>query len=506
MNLFLHKIKFILPLFLIISILVFNIYLYYTHQLNTGRIFNSDVTFLPSFYKDLVINGGAYSLWHLPAAPYLFPDVALYAIPFFITDHYYSAAVLFFTLQSILIIYALFLIYHLFFNKLLSLKLIAISFALVFVFPTPVNELLHVSVFHTGEFVSSLFSIFFILKIIKFKEVNYSYFILLIMVSALTLVSDTLYLIHFILPAIATILILLILGNLNLKKALMLISTLIISIFIAYLLYKLLIFHPNKPKIVLQLSNFSINFQKLIDMLSFSVEKYTTSSILIGIIYLISLIFILFRNKLSKTNNFTIYSFLAFFLIFMLITNISAAVFLQNSIATRYMIPAFLLPIFIAAIIINLNTNIIINKSKNIIEILALCIIGFILYNSFHSFSDSTIYKNYYPESVKCFDNFISETNTTAGASGYWLSKKYFILSKHNKVTIAQYFTNLSKYKWVTTENWYKPKYDFILIDYSAPQVHQLNKNAVIRKTGQPDKIYKCPGLDILYYKNGAGI
>jgi hypothetical protein len=113
---------------------------------------------------------------------------------------------------------------------------------------------------------------------------------------------------------------------------------------------------------------------------------------------------------------------------------------------------------------------------------------------------------NYYPGQLWCFEEFIDNTNATKGASGYWLSKKLYILSQSEDLTIAQYISNFAKYKVVTTEHWYKPKYDFILIDKSAPPAHQLHKQKTISKVGKPSAVFKCTHMEILYYKNGVSL
>ncbi len=120
-------------------------------------------------------------------------------------------------------------------------------------------------------------------------------------------------------------------------------------------------------------------------------------------------------------------------------------------------------------------------------------------YQSYDKFKNATTYSDYYPNTVKCFDAFITETGAKAGASGYWLSKRLVLLSKH-EVTIAQYLTNLKRYEWVSTKSWYKNKYDFFLIDSSVPRPHQLDKKVITTRFGKPEKEYKCQYFDILYY------
>lgn len=502
LNLILLRFKNLLPIILIASIVLGNVVLYFSHQLDLSWIFNSDVSLLPAFYEDVFLNGGKYSLWHMPAAPYLFPDLVLFTLAILITTNYYMAAVIFFTLQSMLIIYALSLIYNLFYEKPKSLKLTAITFASVYTFTSLVTNLFYVSVFHMGEFVVGLFSLFFIIKIIKEKDVNNFNYVSLFMLSILTIVSDTLYLLHFILPAISSLVLLLFFKKIKFKKTLMLILVLISSVILAYFLYKTFVYNPNKPKVSMQLGNFGFKFNKLFELLSLSIQKHTFSTIIIVIINFFALGVMIFRQKFLKVKNANIVLFCALFLLSMSIGNILAAFLLQNNIADRYMIPLFLLPFYLAPIIFNAFISV---KLKNYLEVIIVILLSMQIYNFIRT-PEVEFNNEYYPDIVKCFDSFITETGVKSGVSGYWLSKKLFVLSKHDDITIAQYLTSFDKFKWVTTENWYKPNYNFVLIDYTAPDVHKLDKNKTVSKLGEPEKIYECPLMDILYYKKGFSL
>ena len=492
--------KFILPVLLILSMILLNTLMYFSHQIDMYWMFNSDVALIPAMYKDLIINNGNYSLWHLPAAPYLFPDVFLFFCAIVLSTSYYVAAWLFFTFQIILILYAVYLINQLFFSKLDSLKLSTIVVALLFIIPTLASQLIYFSVFHVGEFIVSLFSIYFVMKIIVTKENDYLSYVFLILLSALTLMSDTLYLLHFILPTLIAISLLFILKKIKFKKALLILLAICLSVFISYLLYKLFIINPNKPKISLQASDFAAKFSSLYAILLVSFKKHTISTILIVFVYIASLVFIIVNNKVSKIS---IYKFIIFYLLAMFLGNILAAILLENNIAYRYMIPLFLLPIITLPLILNILTNNKVARAKNSLSVILFVLIGLFSYKSYDIFTHSKIQSEFYPEEVKCFDDFIDETHSKFGVSGYWMVKKLFILSKHDDVTIGQILFDLNPYKWVSTDNWYQDNYNFFIIHHSASVVHRLDVKIISEKVGEPDKIYNCPKIDILYYKNG---
>ena len=106
----------------------------------------------------------------------------------------------------------------------------------------------------------------------------------------------------------------------------------------------------------------------------------------------------------------------------------------------------------------------------------------------------------------QCVDKFIERTGAKHGIAQYWHSKQLHVLSRHN-ITLAQLNGSLRPYRWITSESWYREKYDFALIDYAASQpAYKLSAYEIITKNGEPDEIYHCGQTKILYYKQKFAI
>ena len=77
------------------------------------------------------------------------------------------------------------------------------------------------------------------------------------------------------------------------------------------------------------------------------------------------------------------------------------------------------------------------------------------------------------------------------------------MLSKYH-VEIAQYDGSGNKYRWITTDRWYKPRYNFALIDHKPSKpYYKINGAKIINRNGEPDQIFECGATEIFYYKDG---
>lgn len=71
---------------------------------------------------------------------------------------------------------------------------------------------------------------------------------------------------------------------------------------------------------------------------------------------------------------------------------------------------------------------------------------------------------------------------------------------------MAQVDNNLADVRWITSDSFYKDKYDFVIINNKPIGFDfLLNKAKIISINGQPDEIIECKeaNSEILYYKNG---
>lgn len=491
------------PYLLIFAVLLYNLGLYFSHQiLVMDKFFDSDTIYLPTLFKDLFVNGASYTDWYTSAAPYYFPDMFLYFISNFIFQDFYFAIPFYFTLISILVLISLFKIYRNFYTKLTSLYLSSIIFSIIYLIPNYIYNMQFVSVFHFGEFLITLFSLSLILNIINKNDTN-KYYLYLLVLSSLTIASDNMYVLHFLLPTICTLLILWSFKIINHKKLIFTYLTLFGSLIFGKLINNALTFNISEyaSNITLSYKHLTKNIQSLIEIFNKSYNDYFFYTIYtIFILLLLCVILILYKRvkflNLYRYQTKGIYFIIYFFL--MILGNILAVSFLYpNTIYEHYIVPVFLMPIFILPIVLKFLKFYLQKKLFFIINyFLCLILIFFIAFSSYTKFNNTSFKKEYYPKLVLCLDSFIKKTNAKDGISGFWESKSLAMLSKYD-INIAQYNYDLTKFKAVNTLKTYKDYYDFAIIKNNS-----LDEKKLLKINGEPSFTYKCEEANILYYKN----
>ncbi len=488
---FLDKFKY-LPFLLIITILGINLGLYFTHNLNPG-IFTSDLLYLPALYKDIIVNGGSFSNWALTPAPYYFPDMPLYFLSNLLTGNYYYAIAVFFTLQSLLLLYIVYKIYHLFFDNSISLYLAAIIFALIHLFPTPVSGFMFVSAIHYGEFISGLFVIYLVLLVLNSQQLKLLPLFLLFFLVSFTSASDASFSLHFVLPILFSIVVLWAIKRVVSKSMLGLFIVFGAAIWFSKILHQT--FSINKDLLA------GNNIMALGDLFLVAYREYTFDS-MVGISVLaIAFISLLFKERLSffydNYSTTTPLMFISLFLLFMSTGILVVLALTPIAIATRYMIPFFEMPILLSPLYLGFLKLIGNKKSTKIfLTVVALLLFIFVLIDGRKKLHHGTVHNDYYLPLTQCVDSFIEETGARNGIATYWNAKPMYMFSKHHLV-IAQVHQDLSPDNVISTSAWRQKEYDFAMITN-----RDMDKNKIIMINGNPDKIYTCQNTEILYYKN----
>jgi len=512
-----NKILKYIPYLILVTILILNLILYFAHLFPQNNLadgilrdtfFNSDALYLPTLYKDIVDNHQPYSNWYLTPTPYFFPDMFLYFISNFITQNYYYAIPLFFTFENIFLFFIIYKINSIYTNKEFSLYTTSFIMMLIYLFPLKVYILQYVSGFHYGEFLAGLIVLYFTIQYLIKKNFSFKELLIFLLISSITLASDKLLLLHYLIPITLSMIILAVVKIIKLKKLLKYIGYVSLIYFLGSFLHNKLIPHkvifPNVASPKLEFSMISHNLPYLKDIF---VDAYHTSpfiTLLIIISITLSIIFsIEGLLKVVKQEKLKFNKYLYFFLFFISIQamlNILAVAMTTHEVSPRHMIPLFILPLFALPIIIyNLNSKKI--KNTYYIRYPIYLTFTFLLFSQFNKFYNIKLKSNYLTPMAKCFNNFIQYKNIEFGIGHYWHSKQLSLLSNIN---IAQVKGDLKPYQWISTDSWYKKQYNFAIIDHTTQsRWYRLNRDKIIKINGEPDSIQWCGKNEILYYKNG---
>lgn len=200
-------------------------------SISTGKIskwdfYNPDALYLPMVYKDLFSN---YSLlgWRTPPAPYFFPDMPLYLMISFLVGNFHLAIMLYGVVQSLLFILSVIFLSNAVFESKKSLhRLILLAGVVFFLFLAtgrcPAFLPILQNGYHFGATLSLIIALLLAVQLLKCRADNKKavvYVVLLFLLSLVMLLSDTLYLVQFLVPAMLSLLLLFVFSMISAKQA-----------------------------------------------------------------------------------------------------------------------------------------------------------------------------------------------------------------------------------------------------------------------------------------------
>jgi len=468
----LYIISFVLGIFLILA--------FYSQQQGWGLnyLFNSDILYFPTLFKDLFIDHYRPEGWYIPGSPGFFPDMLLY----FIIMSIVGSPVLSSCIYSIVQFTLIMVLFNILIRQVLqewNLYLLTVSnlmFILIVLVGIAGRSYLitfHVlsNTYHLGAFVNALFALIFSFYYIRFNKNKYLYF--LFVISLVAIVSDrlfmTLYTIPFLIALVPWIR----------KKNLVIIGKLF-GVNLLGSITGIVCFNLLRNSKSIHIHHLYLNFstEKIIksfhvlmeQMKDYIVRWNLFSFVLIGcIIFTIVLIIILIINRKEIFNNRLVVEkrsiymiFILFSLLFMLLvfwTPVLLGDYLAGS-KMRYNVFVFYYGMLAFAPLISIAWN-----SSSGIKRLYLYI--FVILLTFHIATAAIMinmkdfksglkrYFNHYPDIAKLMDEMNLKYPLKHGISTYWNTKVGTLFSKANVRLYTVYDANMVPYRHVCNENWY---------------------------------------------------
>jgi hypothetical protein len=226
-------------------------------SISTGKIakwnfYNPDALYLPMFYKDLFSNHSILG-WKHPPATSFFPDMPLYIILNFLVRNFHLAIMVFGIVQSLLFIVGMMLLSNAIFGyrrSLHALILLVGTIFFLFLATGKCNAFLPIlqNGYHFGATLSLVLSLLLTVQILRSRENNKKailYAGLLFLVSVLTLLSDAIYMVQFLIPVMLSILLLFFFSMISAKHTLFTYIALIPTIPISIHFIKILLIFRN---------------------------------------------------------------------------------------------------------------------------------------------------------------------------------------------------------------------------------------------------------------------
>jgi hypothetical protein len=485
-----------------ISLLFLTLYFSTGNPNITSILFNSDILYFPTLYKDLFIDHYNLSGWTIPGSPNFFPDMFFYFILMFITGKA-SYSTFFFAFLQFLTILLLFrhLIKSVFpgyglYSLTLGNLLLSLFFLVTFIDHDPYMTFHLVSnTYHLGALINVLIAMIFSIEYIRSSRNIYLVFLFIL--GLLAIISDRLFIVMYCIPFSGALLVF-VRKPRNLRKLLFLTLTIALMLVLGFVIFDR-ITHNNTFHVAKAYFNFSIegitaSWNVLYGNLKlfFIHFKIFTIIIIISIISLLFSLLNLFRSASALWKGFELsdenglkHLMNIFFILFMItvfFTPVLTGGF-QGFDTIRYNIFVFYLgTLFLGVVFIYFfNEKPWTYCAIKISSITALAILSIfmgIYISGNHIIPELKKYFGYYPQVACCIDTMDEKHELKLGVSTYWYGKVGTQFSKRSVRLYTVYNENLVPFPHVGNENWYyesgygkydPPVFNFILLEKPVP-------------------------------------
>ncbi len=435
---------------------------------------NSDTMYLPSIYRDLIMDNGAFEKWSFNAAPNLYPDFIVFSGLMSLFNDTITTTISFGILQYLLFVFLTGNIVHTaitplsLHQKALGILLAGLPFtALIFHRDVEFTFQLLSNAYHLGASISTLIALRIFIQI--FNKNQWWWWPVFLIHITLAGANDKLFWIQCLVP-------LFILGIiLFFQKKIKLATPLLLTIIAAFVMANTYLNshrEPANPTIERAFREFAFSYTKESALHFFTDLKmvfgcFDTKSFFYFVALAFGLgssIFVLKKKLEVQKTKITV----LFFVAASTYLTIAAPILNGNYISYehhRYFIGALLIS-FLTCVFI-LITQI---KAEGISKVLSVVssvviVIFFVINISF--FREKI---NLYPPFAKEVDTLIEKYNLKRGVSTYWNAKSHEYLCK-NDIRIVSVFPDLFPYVHANNREWFYNKdlyFNFVIIDNDA--------------------------------------
>ena len=216
-----------------------------------------------------------------------------------------------------------------------------------------------------------------------------------------------------------------------------------------------------------------------------------------GIYFLTSIYFLAISRKHDIQSPATDSSlfYLFSYLLLMVIATVGS-LFVSGGFYSRYFLPALLFPLFFGWPFLLADSKPCMKiLDQNKIQIGIILILIFLLFwiGDLSQLSHLSKLSDYYPDDVRCLDDYAERNYIHNGIAPYWRAKPITILSK-KKMLIVQAKPDHSIDHWVNNLSDYNNRFDFIIAD----GFFDLQK--ILAEFGNPANIITCKDFKVLVY------
>lgn len=465
-------------------------------------LFHADSLYLPALFADLFAGSGKLSDWYLTPSPYFFPDYPLYLAAYLLGQGPFEQILLFALLQASLTVAALYAVvrnsseaYRFATATLIALLLIWLSVNSA----EPYVELL-TSAYHFGAFLSGLAFVGAWLALEREDDGRVRRMLLAAMclLAFLTTLSDTIFLVQIIVPFIGTWILLHRTGQ-GARRLLAVPSAVLTAGILGSLAYKLVVTYSTRYPTKLGVTQLGTNLHDLMEILSRLFLALPALGLVVAAYCLFGIACVV--ATLRKRSFLDLPRPLALLVTFSMISTaatLGAVLLVRNlPVSPRYLIPVLTWPVIMSVLLIQhwLGARFF-WIGTYVSGILALVLFASALRMPTHGTP------GYYPEQLACIDKALEGKSLHKGIAQYW-DAKYIQMFSRQRITLAQYGSDLSQHRWITSGRFFAESYDFAIIAEDGGEQFKLPEDKLVAINGAPAERVACGNRTLLIYGPG---
>jgi hypothetical protein len=481
-----------------------------------STVYDADALYLPTLYSD-VAAGVSLAGWHTPTVPYVLPDgLEVFVLRTLISNIHVALAV-FGVMQILLFTGGLLLLAKQLFEffRLEHFVLILLAGSL-FLASLPRlqghTQMFAVSVYHFGVMVVMPYVFVLALAFWRLepgRKRRWLYLAALTVLLALLVMSDLFGLVQIGVPLISAALLLWLLRKVRLKQALLVCGAATAAVAVGYGLIQIIPIFRESYTFYSGNTSYTVerSFADFSGVVQNLLQQYPLHFVLVlafvaccAVIVLFEVVgFIRYRHTRS---NFVVFLAAAFLIILMVDPpSVIVTTIFRTSAGSRYLLPLIILPAFwcwphLLAFFASpavLRTSAIVGLGLMVVMIVN----NGLLISSQVS---KVQLDDFYPEWVRCIDEFAAQHGVQNGLTGYWHAKPLSVLSKQQLQSV-QILDNLAPYLWINNSSWYDIEPEFVVID---SRLKDINPQILQDRFGLPAAIGQCRDLEVWVYNRPA--
>ena len=509
----------------IFLIFVFSALVLCSRSLGTDLV-NADGLWMEDYLRDWLVRGVNMTTWQPAMAPNYFPEMLIYGLIRYGTGSIYLGfmgfrlvkvilyAVLFYKLLSFAT--DLSRIYRLWIALLLSCGIIL---ATILVGGTQDFWQLYVPTAHGGAFVNTLGAIVISLHWLRNPKENRGWvLILLVVLSTAAVLSDMIYLVWFIIPAMGAMFVLVVLGRITKRSFWSFVACLLLLVLLERMSHWMTPYKEIPGSLALK-EGWKATADLYFGLLA---EGWYHPVVLFSFMGLVgAALYVLFSawkkrgpdqvNDAKKTTFLFLLPYAAL---------VTPSTFLAMAVINRPA-PQYLMGGDLISLLFLLFVLVITNRGQRVfvsawfyVTVIFSAIAGFVGFLAFSSTNwaslaqKSTPIPQPYPDLVACLDSHAADFENGAGVADYWLTRSINLFSKkglHVDNVIAGKLSPLPV-QAVSNREMFEDKKRTWIITNNQSHFPVIRETDMVLWQGQPDGRFECGGFPVLVYKSGVKI